>query len=179
MRLLLLAALAVAGCAQSARPGIETARPLDTQPAYADLASVRGDLIATAHARYGAAAVDRALAAPTHLIVKRFAGMVPPPPPGASPDWRPRTPSAMLIRDAGRWLAATPGGWRPVDATAGVRVDAVLAGPRLWSEDAATPACPDFGSSNLLLKVPARRETVRRASCSSAAADLVEVALAA
>ena len=177
----LLATLAVAACAQPQAPALDPApsRPLDTQPAGASLTSVRADLLATARERYGAAAVERALAAPTHLIVKRFAGMAPPPPPGAGADWRPPTPSALLMGEAGRWLAATPDGWRPVDATAGVQIDAMLASPRLWSEDAYTPPCPDFGSSNVLLKVPGRAETVRSALCSSAAADLVQAALAA
>lgn len=175
----LFAALGLAGCVQPQPPVMEPVpgRGLDTQPAGADLASVRADLLATARERYGAAAVERALAAPTHLIVKRFAGMVPPPPPGAGPGWRAPTPTAMLIRDANGWLAATPDGWRAARAEAAAEVEALLAGTGLWSEPPYTPPCPDFGSSNALVKVPRRAETVRAALCSGAAADLVQGAL--
>ena len=182
MRSLPLAAtLMLAACTGPRPVAVEPlpARPLETQPAGADLPSVRSDLIATARERYGSAAVDRALGASTHLIVKRFAGMVPPPPPGAAADWRPPTPSAMLIRDSDGWLAATPDGWRPASAEAAAEVERLLADARLWNEAAYTPACPDFGSSNVLLKIPRRAETVRTALCSSAAADLVQAALGA
>ena len=181
LRLPLLALLVVTGCAQPQTAAVDpaAARPLDTQPAGADLASVRADLLATARERYGTAAVERALAAPAHLIVKRFAGMAPPPPPGAGPEWRAPTPSAMLIREGGGWLAATPDGWRPAQPKTGAQLDSILAAGRLWDEAAYTPPCPDFGSSNVLLKMPGRPVTVRAALCSSAAADLVQAALAA
>lgn len=169
----------IAGCTgpqpDPVTPG--SVRPLEILPAGADLRAVRADLLATARERYGAAAVERALAAPTHLIVKRFVGMSPPPPPGAGPDWRAPTPSALLIRDGGAWRTATPDGWRPARADAAARLDALLADARLRTEPAYTPPCPDFGASNLVLKLPGQPEAVRNALCSSAAADLVEAAL--
>ncbi|HVM22814.1 MAG TPA: hypothetical protein VM308_05875, partial [Sphingomicrobium sp.] len=79
----------------------------------------------------------------------------------------------------GQWLAASDSGWRAVSADRAAQIDAILAGSKLWSEPADTPPCPDFGASNVLLKVPGRRETVRNALCMSAAADLVQAALGA
>jgi len=179
----LLPFAALAACAAPSAPPppepVTSARPLDTLPAEAGIPRVRADLLATAGERYGSAALSRALAAPTHLIVKRFAGMAPPPPPGAGPDWRPPTPSAMLIKEGGQWLAATPDGWRPVAGKEAGQLDSIIAAARFWSEPAYTQACPDFGASNLLLKVPGRAETVRNAQCTSAAADLVQAALSA
>ena len=177
----LFAALLASGCTQPQVAAVDPPpeRPLHSLPAGADLEAVRADLLATARQRYGAAALERALAGPTHIIVKRFAGMAPPPPPGAGADWRPPTPSAMLIREASGWLAATPDGWRPAAPEAAAQLESLLAGTRLWDERAYTPPCPDFGASNVLLKVPGRRETVRNALCSSAAADLVQAALGA
>ena len=154
-----------------------TARPLDTLPSGYDPTLVRSDLIATARDRYGEQAVDRALSSSSFLIVKRFAGMAPPPPPGAGPDWRAPTPSAMLIRDGERWLLATADGWRAADAVAAAEIDALIAGSQLWSESGHVPPCPDFGASNLLLRIPGKAETVRNAQCTSAAASLVEAAL--
>lgn len=154
-----------------------TERPVETLPAGFDPVLVRSDLIATARNRYSQQAVDRALSSSTFLIVKRFAGMAPPPPPGAGPDWSAPTPSAMLIREGEQWLVATADGWRPADARAAAEIDALVAGGRLWSESGHVPPCPDFGASNLLLRVPGKAETVRKAQCTSAAASLVETAL--
>lgn len=173
--------IALAGCATPERqvsPNATT-RPLDVLPPGFDPALVRSDLLATARERFGAAALDRATTAPTHLIVKRFAGMPPPPPPGAGPDWRTPTPAALLIRDSSGWLVATPDGWRAASAEAAAQLDFAITSQRLWSEPVYTPPCPDFGASNLLLKAPGRRETVRNALCSSGAADVVQLALSA
>ncbi|MBA3510757.1 hypothetical protein [Sphingomonas sp.] len=46
-----------------------------------------------------------------------------------------------------------------------------------WSEPAYTPPGPDFGASLLLLKVPAKAETVRNSTCMSRASRIVEAAL--
>src|SRR4051812_38478187 len=81
-----------------------TGRPLDILPAGFDPVLVRRDVLATAAERFGSASLDEALAAPAHLIVKRFAGMAPPPPAGAGPDWRAPTPSALLIRRSTGWF---------------------------------------------------------------------------
>lgn len=152
-------------------------RPLESISSHPSPQSVRQDLIATSRERYGAAAVERALTAPTYLIVKRFAGMVPPPPPGAGQNWRPPTPGALLIRDEGQWLAATSSGWRRADPTAAGDLDTLLADQRFWSEPSYIPPCPDFGASLLLLKVPGRAEVLRTSTCSSLGASAVEAAL--
>ena len=146
-------------------------------PAGLDVASVRADLMATARTNYGSAALDQALRNPTYLIVKRFAGMVPPPPPGTPADWAPPTPTALLIKDGNNWMVATANGWRPANADAAITINGLLAEPRFHDEPAYTPACPDFGSGNLVLKTPGRAETVRIAQCMSKAASLVEAAL--
>lgn len=179
--LALLAAL-LAGCAApqpAAAPDSALARPLDTLPGGFDPALVRSDLLATARERFGAAAVERAQAAPAHLFAKRFAGMAPPPPPGAGPDWRPPTPAALLIREGAGWLAATPDGWRPAKPEAAAEIDALLADPTFWSEPAYTPPCPDYGANLLLLKAPGRAETLRNSLCDSRSARLVLAALSA
>ena len=180
-----LAALLIAGVAACATPApspdpateVGTGRPLDTFPAEADLARVREDLLATAADRFGAAALDEARAAPAHLVVKRFAGMAPPPPPGMSADWRPTPAAALLVKRAEGWMVATASGWRRADATAASELDGLIADPGLWSEPAYTPPCPDFGASLLLLKAPGHAETVRNSTCMSRASRIVEAAL--
>ena len=183
-RLCIIALVAsLAGCAAQPAPKalfIPTAvRPLEVLPGEASLAMARTDLIATARARFGAAVVDRAMASPVHLMVKRFAGMAPPPPPGAGPDWRPPTPAALLVRDSSGWAVATTTGWRPANAEPAAEVDRLLADEGFWREPAFTPACPDYGAALLLLKVPRRAETVRNSQCTSRGDHLVSVALTA
>ena len=152
-------------------------RPLEVLPPGFDAALVRADLLSTARERFGAAAVEAALAAPAHLIVKRFAGLPPPPPPGAGADWRAPTPSAVLVRDGGIWRTATAEGWRRVQAEAAAELDALLSDAHFWSEPAYVPPCPDAGASLLLLKLPGRSETVRNSTCTSLAERVVSAAL--
>jgi hypothetical protein len=158
---------------------VEGASPLDTDPGGDDLALTRTDLLATASARYGRQALGEALAASAYLIAKRFAGMAPPPPEGAGPDWVPPTPSALLMKGPDGWMVATGGGWRPAASDAAAELDRALADPRFWSEPAFIPPCPDYGSSVLLLKMPGREATVRKSTCTSAAEKAVFAALAA
>jgi len=179
-----LLAVILAGVAACAAPAptadpVTTAggRPLDTLPAEADLTRVRQDLLATAGERFGATAVTEARGASTHLVVKRFVGMAPPPPPGAGVDWRPTPAAALLVRRAEGWMVATATGWRRADQEAADELDRIIAEPAFWSEPAYTPPCPDFGASLLLLKVPARDETVRNSTCMSQASRIVEAAL--
>ena len=152
-------------------------RPLEVLPTGFDAALVRSDLLATAREHYGAAAVERALSSPGQLVVKRFAGMAPPPPPGAGPDWRPPTPSALLVRENNGWQVATETGWRAARSEAAAELDTLLADPRFWSEPAYVPPCPDAGASLLLLKLPGRAEAVRNSTCTSLAERLVSAAL--
>lgn len=172
-----LAALATSCVAPAATaPPDSGRRPLEVQPAEARLADVEADLLATARERFGAATLERALAAETHLIVKRFVGMAPPPPPGAGADWRPPTPTAMVIQENRRWYAATPDGWRPANAAAIAELDAIFVSEAFWGERGTVPACPDFGASNLLLKMPGKARIVRSHQCSSATTRAIEAA---
>jgi hypothetical protein len=140
---------------------------------------VREDLIATASDRWGLEALAEARAAPTYLIAKRFAGMAPPPPPGAGPDWVVPTPAALLMRRPQGWLVATESGWRAAKAEAAAEIDKVLNDPRFWSEPTTNAPCPDSGASLLLLKAAGKAETVRRSYCSSVADKAVFAALGA
>ncbi len=177
---LLLVMAGLASCT-AARPSVAPepaiGRPLDTLPGGADLALVRDDLVSTAADRFGRQALDQALAGPAYLIAKRFAGMSPPPPPGAGPDWVPPTPAALLLRRPEGWRVATGDGWRPAKPDAAAELDRVLADPSFWREPAAIPPCPDYGASLLLLKVPGRAATTRRSSCTSVAEKAVFAAL--
>jgi hypothetical protein len=178
-RLTFLAISAVlAGCTATVPVAVDDGRrPLETLPGEAGPADAEADLLATARERYGSAALERALAAPTHVIVKRFAGRAPPPPPGAAPDWRPPTPSAMLIKEDGRWLAATPDGWRGANPEATAEIEAAIAGREFWSEPATNLPCPDAGALLLLLEAPTRERTVRLSRCTSIAQQIVLAAL--
>lgn len=178
----LLLAAALAGCTVIPPSGDyphdpARGRPLDTLPGGARLSDIENDLLATARQRFGEAAVERALATPTHLFVKRFAGMVPPPPPGAGADWRPPTPSALLLKDNAGWQVATESGWRPADAGVAAELDAILAQEAFWRESEFVQACPDYGAANLLLKVPRDARIVRSHQCDSASARAVQAAL--
>ena len=177
-RLILLAvSTTLIGCVPAEPPRTETGRPLEILPAEARLADVEADLLATARERYGSAAVERALAAETHLIVKRFAGMAPPPPPGARADWRPPTPTAMVIQENRRWYAATPDGWRAANAEAIAELDAIFVSEPFWGDGPSVLPCPDFGASNMLLKMPGKARIVRSHQCTSATSSAVQAAL--
>jgi len=182
-RLTAIATIAAGLTECAAPPGPESstsvpaARPLDTLPAGADLALIRQDLLATAADRFGAQSLSQARAAPTYLIVKRFAGMPPPPLPGADPNWRPPVPAALLMKAAGGWMVAEGGDWRPARAGAAAELDRVLADNRFWSEPASSTSCPDYGAALLLLKVPGKAETTRRSGCPDAGDALVSAAL--
>lgn len=173
-----LAAFALlAGCMPAQPVAVDTARrPLDTQSGEARMADIEADLLATARSVYGDTALVRALNAPKHLVIKRFIGMAPPPPPGAGADWRPPTPSALLMEEGGRWYAATAAGWRPASAEPIAEIEALLASEEFQAEAATIPACPDYGASNLLVKVPGRARTVRSHQCSSATTRVIEAA---
>jgi hypothetical protein len=182
--ILVLAAAAVSACTAMGSapepvpaPQTSAARPLDTLPAETSLTVVRRDLFETAEERFGAALFETAREAPTYLIVKRFVGMAPPPPPGADVNWIPIPAAAMLARRAEGWMVATRTGWRPADADAAAEMDRIIADPGFWREPAYTAPCPDFGASLLLLKASGNAETVRNSTCMSNASRMVEAAL--
>jgi hypothetical protein len=152
-------------------------RPLDSLSGEVRLQEVEADLLVTARERFGQAALDRALAAPTHVIVKRFAGMVPPPPPGAPTNWMPPKPATLLLKENGRWLVASGEGWREAQAAPAGELDRILDNATFWDEAATVLPCPDFGASLLLVKVPQRPRVVRNHLCSSATSTLIGEAL--
>ncbi|MXP40892.1 hypothetical protein GRI75_04435 [Altererythrobacter soli] len=156
---------------------VSEVRPLDTLPAGVELRQVEQDLLATARDRFGETAVRRALAAPSHVIVKRFPGMSPPPPPNAGPDWRPAIPVALLAKEGDRWFAATARGWREADAVATAVIEDTLTSEAFREEPERIGACPDYGASLLLAKLPGREREVRSALCTSQTDKVVYEAL--
>ncbi len=168
MRALLLASLLLWACAPVAPPP----RPPGTLsgaegPAF-DPEKTRRDLESSARTQHGDALVVEALAAPAFLIAKRYAGMLPPPPPDAGPDYRhPDPPTFVLVRRERQWLVARAGGGfaaLPTDKAA--RLDAALAEPGFWKEPVwAPPGCTDAGASLIWLKLPGRPAQVRSGTC--------------
>lgn len=163
------AALSLAACASI--PPAETVGPdprLTAFPGF-NVAETRADLIESARERYGDAALQRALAAPTHLITKHYVGLAPPPPPGAGPDWKPASPVALMYRDGGGWQFATGSGFRPAKTETAARIDSTLADSTFWAEPNPGPiGCTDAGGSLFLVKVPSRPEWVSRGVCGPA-----------
>lgn len=127
------------------------------------------DLLWGAKQRFGEAMVRRALAAPTYIFAKHYQGMLPPPPPGAGPDWRyPEPPVGILIFENDYWQAATPDGFRQARLDKVPEIERVLADPAFWAEpEWAPPGCTDAGASLLLMKAPGKPEIVRSATCGS------------
>jgi hypothetical protein len=166
--LALLALGTLAAC--STVPAAPVERPMDT-PVTLDLAEVRKDLESGAEAKFGEVAFNRLRAASTSIIAKRYFGLAPPPvlqPDGSYKD--PEPPIALLVRENGQWLTATPTGWRPVAAPASTALDQALADPAFWKEPAfAPPTCTDAGASRLLLRYPNRPLTVRQGACGATA----------
>lgn len=180
-RLIITLLCSLAGCTVAPPPVPDppgtSLRPLDSLPAGANLALSRQDLMATASERFGAAALSQARATPAYLIAKRFAGMAPPPPQNAGPNWAPPTPIALLMKQSDGWMVATTTGWRPAKADAAAELDRVFSNPQFWSEPAYIPPCPDYGASLLLLKLPGKAETVRKSTCFSVSEKAVFAAL--
>jgi len=132
-----------------------------------DRSAIERDLLLAARNRLGEATIRRALAAEGYIFAKFYPGMIPPPPAGAGPDWRPpEFPFALLFQEKGQWLAATRTGARPADPGAVAQIHALLADPAFWRQPQwAKPGCTDAGASLLMLKVAGRPETVRRGAC--------------
>jgi hypothetical protein len=171
-RPLLLACL-LAGCVAADPPAAERAIPAGPPPERIDYgfdrAAIEYDLLTTARARFGEAAVRRALAAESYLLAKHYHGRMPPPPPPGTP-WRAAEPlMAMLVKEGGRWLAAAPEGFRPARSEPAAAIDDVLAARAFWAEpEWGQPGCTHPGASIYMLKVPLRPEIVRRGVCGPA-----------
>lgn len=171
MRSAVAAALLLAAACAPAPPPAEPP-PMDERaerdgPRF-DPPKVRQDLETSARAQFGDALTDQALAAPAYLFAKRYAGMLPPPPPDAGPDYRyPEPPTMMLIRRDGQWLAAQAGvGFVPVTAGKAARLEAALRETAFWKDPAwAPPGCTDAGASLIWLKLPGRPVQGRSGTC--------------
>jgi hypothetical protein len=154
-------------------PQAERALPSGPPPEQIDIRFSRQrteqDLLWGAKQRFGEAMVRRALAAPAYIFAKHYAGMLPPPPPDAGPDWKyPEPPVAMLMRENGQWVVATQEGFRLARPDKLVEIEATLRDPAFWSEpEWAPPGCTDAGASLLLARIPGRPEVVRSATCGS------------
>lgn len=173
MKPLLVLALLLGGCApQVATPDpasrlIPTgAEPDRTEWAF-DQAIAERDLLVTARARLGEATVRRALAAHAYIFAKSYAGMLPPPPPDAGPDWRyPLPPFTLLFHENGQWMVARNADIRPARPAPIAEIRAILADKAFWRQpQAAGPGCTDAGASLVMLKMPGRAEAIRRGTC--------------
>ena len=125
------------------------------------------DLLWSAQQLFGEQLVRRALTSDHHIFAKHYQGMLPPPPPGAGPDWKyPEPPTAVLFVENGTWLAATREGVRQARPDKVQEIRTILSGRSFWNEPLwAPPGCTDAGASLLLLKIAGRPEVVRSASC--------------
>ena len=167
-QLLLLLALPLAACT-AVSPATRTI-PIGAEPEQLesgfDRAAIERDLLLTARARVGEAAIRRALAADAYIFAKYYPGMMPPPPPGMPANWRPKFPFMLLFKEKGSWLVSTAEGPRNANPQAMAKVEALLAGDPFWRQPNWTaPQCTDAGASLLLVKLPNRGETLRRGSC--------------
>jgi hypothetical protein len=167
-----LALLFLQACAAAVPQAAERVIPAGPPPASIDYgfdrAKIEHDLLATARARFGEGAVRRALAAETYLLAKYYHGRSPPPPPGAIS--RPIEPlMGMLVKEGGRWLAATPTGFRQARTEAIGGIETILADRAFWAEpEWGPPGCTHSGASLFMMKAPPRREIVRRGVCGPA-----------
>ena len=125
------------------------------------------DLLWSAKQLFGEQLVHRALAAPIYIFAKHYPGMLPPPPPGAGPDWKyPEPPTAVVFVENGMWLTATSNGVRQARPDKVREIQQLLSSQTFLKEPVwAPPACTDAGASLLLLKMVRHPEIVRSASC--------------
>jgi hypothetical protein len=175
MRAAALIAIVLAGCAPVAAPDgpgvpampaertIPTGPPPDNYWWDTGIAAIETDLLASARERFGETVVRHALASPTYIFAKFYPGMLPPPQPG-DPPYKP--PVAILIKEEGRWLAASDSGWRPAQPDRVAEIETMLASTSFWSAPSTgRPLCTDAGAGLLMVKVPKRAETIRNGTC--------------
>jgi hypothetical protein len=171
----LAAAALLAGCAtpmRVAEPGarlLPTSAPTQEQRMNVDRVreTTEQDLLWSGQQLFGEALVRRALASDTYIFAKHYPGMLPPPPPGAGPDWKyPEPPTAILFMENGTWLTATTAGVRQARPDKVEEIRQLLSEEKFWSEPVwARPGCTDAGASLLMLKIHGHPEVVRSASC--------------
>lgn len=168
----------LAACAALEAVGVlSETRPLESLPADISMKQVEQDLLVTARDRFGETALRQALAARSHVIVKRFPGRAPQPPADAGLDWRPTLPVALLAKEGDRWFAATPRGWREADAVAIAVIVDTLTSEAFRVEPQRIGPCPDYGTGLLLAKLPGVQREVRSAGCTSQTDKIVYEAL--
>ena len=168
MKRVLFTLLLLSACAPVAPPVPPPGERSGAEGPAFNPAETRASLEASARAQHGDALVDQALASPAFLIAKRYAGMLPPPPPDAGPDYRyPEPPTFVLVRRDGEWLgAAAGGGFVPLGGDKSARIEAALRDPGFWKAPAwAPPGCTDAGASLIWLKLPGRPVQVRSGTC--------------
>ena len=162
--------IAVATALTACAPAVPVAQPVEPGDAVIPgfvPERVRSDLEKTARERFGDVLTERALASPTYLFSKHYMGLPPPPIVQSDGSYKyPDPPMAMLIRENGKWLAATESGFRSAKPESAAAIDAIIGDPAFWAEPAwAQPGCTDAGGSLLMLKVPQRARIVRQGAC--------------
>ena len=166
---LLTGCVAPAGVTTAESRVLPTSGPTQEQRMNTDLVrqTSEQDLLWSAKQLFGEQLVRRALAAPTYIFAKHYQGMLPPPPPGAGPDWRyPEPPTAVVFVENGIWLVATSNGVRQARSDKVREIQQLLSSQTFLKEPVwAPPGCTDAGASLLMLKIDRHPEIVRSASC--------------
>lgn len=129
---------------------------------------IQQDVEGSVRQQFGDAAVARAMAAEASIMSKLYRGM--PLPPVRQPDgsWKdPAHPTALLIRENGRWHRADAGGFTRAEAAAQDEIAALLSSPAFWAEPAriAQGGCTDGGSTLFVIRMPREPARVRQGTC--------------
>jgi hypothetical protein len=129
---------------------------------------IQEDVESSVRERFGDAALARAAAAEASILSKLYRGM--PLPPVRQPDgsWKEAPhPTALLVRENGRWHRGDGSGFSPVDAAAQTELEALLGSAAFWAEPARIPqgGCTDGGSTLFLIRTPDKPPQVRQGTC--------------
>lgn len=169
--MLILTSLAtLAACATTPAGPIQPP-PLTDPSLRAQLVEIGEDLRSSAIKRFGEAALAEARQG-EFIVAKIYAGMLPPPPPDAGPDYKyPDPPTVLLTKVDGSWFRYQPGGGRvPVTADKAAAMETVLIGPAMWLEPTwgGMPGCTDIPGTLLWIRYGNHAEHVRRGRCGGA-----------
>jgi hypothetical protein len=129
---------------------------------------IQQDVESSIRDRFGNAALARAMSAEASIMSKLYRGMPLPPvqqPDGSWKDWP--YPTALLIRENGRWHRAQPSGFSPVEPAAQNEIDTLLGSAAFWAEPArvAQGGCTDGGSTLFVIRMPKQQPRVRQGTC--------------
>jgi hypothetical protein len=162
---------ACTAAAPTAPPGLPpvAAGPTDyvePLPPGFDAMTAKADLEAGVVARFGAAALGRALSSEAYVLSRHYQGMAPPPEPGAPP---PLPIAALLMLERGVWYRADTGGaFKPLTAEQQRQWLAVLADTGPWAEPTyANPTCTDAGATYVIASLPNRPYLLHAANCAT------------